>query len=582
MGQPVWAGLFLLEIFVKRKAIVAFREGLCYNEENKILGGENMTKTMSIAEKLEKILKDSGLIAEGVFFKIAICDAIPRDALGNYIINIGYERVSTDSQIDGYGLDTQEDALMAYAKSQGFKNFVIFEDQGETGTKMNRPAINAIKRMITAYNVGGSKIKVASFTIPKIDRLSRTSLGTLQFIQDYIVPQKDAKDSKINRNKEIIEFHSCNESFVSVKKDDSTGNMMLQIFAALAEYDRNEIVKKLSTGKQKRMEAKKWPGGSPPFGFTYNYKTGKLEIKEDEAEIVRTIYKLYIFKKMPPEKIAQHYVPTLGPKFTEKRVRDILTREMYAGVLTYGDFRAEEAYESIISPETFARAQMEKRSRSTHRGRSNYLLSGLVECGCCGGKMRYQNWGSGRKKLVCYATIPSAPDKVKHTDKCNQIRPWADEVEAEVVRALLDIKMPDSDTIDAETMALASVGPVQEKLVYHQQMLRGYYEQDTKNKVNGIDDGGILQELIDSTIKEIAKLTAELGQEKDREINAYKAKEVMETVHHLGETWDTFTTEEKQRVFKDIIEKVVLIPDGAASMSIDVKLQQQALIDMVK
>ena len=541
-----------------------------------------MTKTMTMAEKLEKILKDSGLIAETVFFKIAICDAIPRDAMGNYIINIGYERVSTDSQIDGYGLDTQEDALMAYAKSQGFKNFVIFEDQGETGTKMDRPAINAIKKLITAYNVGGSKIKIVSFTIPKIDRLSRTSLGTLQFIQDYIVPQKDAKDSRINRNKEIIEFHSCSESFVSVKKDDSTGNMMLQIFAALAEYDRNEIVKKLSTGKKKRMEEKKWPGGSPPFGFTYNYKTGKLEIKEDEAEIVREIFRLYINKKMPPEKIAKHYVPLLGPSFTEKRVRDILTREMYAGVLTYGEFRAEEAYESIISPEIFARAQMEKRSRSSHRGRSNYLLSGLVECGCCGGKMRYQDWGSGRKKLVCYATIPSAPAKVKHTDRCSQVRPWADDVEALVVRELLDIKMPGTDEIDVASMALASVGPVQEKLVYNQQMLRGYYEQDTKNKVSGIDDGGILQELIDSTIKEIAKLTAELGQEKDREINAFKAKEVMETVQHLGENWDTFSVEEKQRVFKDIIEKIVLIPDGPNSMRMKIKLQQQALIDMVK
>ena len=537
---------------------------------------------MTKKEKLCKILKDSGLIADTVFFKVAICDEITVDAMGNYTIHIGYERVSTDSQIDGYGLDTQEDALMAYAKGQGFKNFVIFEDQGETGTKMNRPAINAIKKMITAYNVGGSKIRIVSFAIPKIDRLSRTSLGTLQFIQDYIVPQKDARDSKINRNKEIIEFHSCGESFVSVKKDDSTGNMMLQIFAALAEYDRNEIVKKLSTGKKKRMEAKKWPGGSAPFGYTYNYRTGKLEIKEDEAQIVRTIFKLYITKRMPPEKIAQHYVPTLGPSFTEKRVRDILRREMYAGVLTYGDFRAEEAYESIISPELFARAQKEKRSRSTHRGRSNYLLSGLIECGCCGGKMRYQDWGSGRKKLVCYATIPSAPAKVIHTDSCNQIRPWADDVEKAVLQTLLNMQMPDSDTIDAETMAMASVSPLQEKLTYQQQLLRGYYQQDTKNKISGIDDGGILQELISSTIKEIDKINKELDKEIDREISAYKAKEVMETVQHLGENWDDFSAEEQQRIFKDIIEKIVLVSDGAASMRIEVRLQEQALIDMMK
>ena len=196
--------------------------------------------------------------------------------------------------------------------------------------------------------------------------------------------------------------------------------------------------------------------------------------------------------------------------------------------------------------------------------------------------MRYQDWGSGRKKLVCYATIPSAPDKVKHTDRCSQVRPWADDVEALVVRELLDIKMPGTDEIDVASMALASVGPVQEKLVYNQQMLRGYYKQNTQNKVSGIDDGGILQELIDSTAKEIAKLTAELGQEKDREINAFKAKEVMETVQHLGENWDTFSDEEKQRVFKDIIEKIVLIPDGPNGMRMQIRLQQQALIDMVK
>ena len=33
---------------------------------------------------------------------------------------------------------------------------------------------------------------------------------------------------------------------------------------------------------------------------------------------------------------------------------------------------------------------------------------------------------------------------------------------------------------------------------------------------------------------------------------------------------------------KDIIEKIVLIPDGPNSMRMQIRLQQQALIDMVK
>ena len=56
----------------------------------------------------------------------------------------------------------------------------------------------------------------------------------------------------------------------------------------------------------------------------------------------------------------------------------------------------------------------------------------------------------------------------------------------------------------------------------------------------------------------------------------------METVQHLGENWDDFSAEEQQRIFKDIIEKIVLVSDGAASMRIEVRLQEQALIDMMK
>ena len=106
-------------------------------------------------------------------------------------------RVSTDRQADlGFGLDIQEADIVRWCTANGYKNLVLFIDDGYTGTNMERPALQEIMGAITDFNTGKSHIRVNSLVVARIDRLGRSLLGTLQFIQDYIVAAKDSKTTR--------------------------------------------------------------------------------------------------------------------------------------------------------------------------------------------------------------------------------------------------------------------------------------------------------------------------------------------------------------------------------------------------
>ncbi|MBR1565720.1 MAG: recombinase family protein, partial [Oscillospiraceae bacterium] len=84
--------------------------------------------------------------------KIVIDEAVELDEDDNFLINVGYLRVSTDRQADlGFGLDIQEADIIRYCTANGYKNLVLFIDDGYTGTNMERPALQEIMGAITDF-----------------------------------------------------------------------------------------------------------------------------------------------------------------------------------------------------------------------------------------------------------------------------------------------------------------------------------------------------------------------------------------------------------------------------------------------
>ncbi len=499
------------------------------------------------------------------YMKILIDENVEMDENGNYLINVAYERVSTDRQADlGFGLDIQEKDIMNYATSNQLKNLVVFIDDGHTGTTMDRPALNGITRMIRDFNDGKIHIRINTMIIPKIDRLGRTLLGTLQFIQDYIVSSRDSKGSLINKNKDDINFISVAENYCRIERNNPQGKFLLMLFASLAEFDRDLIVEKLKKGRLERVASGKWMGGGiPPYGYKYDKEQGKLVVVPEEAENVKEIFRLYIEEKMPPAKIADR----LHLK-NERLVINILKRKTSAGYIIYNDVEYKGEHDPIISLERWEEAQDEMELRSVLRSESNYLLTGLLYCGECGAKLRYQKWDkkTGECKLICYSQQSSKPSLVKD-ENCDNQKYWQSDIENAVISELFKLTYLGSSA-KKSAPAFDPIAALNEELKKEMRKLSKLYDFEDDAE-DGEDD--VLKDKILNTRKRITELKAQIESEREQEKIKRKVKRAKEIFRSLESTWEHMTQKEKQAVCQELIHKVIVYKDCTVDVHLKLK-----------
>ena len=495
--------------------------------------------------------------------KIAIDDAVAQDEEGNYLVNVGYLRVSTDRQADlGFGLDIQEADITRYCKANGYTNLLLFIDDGYTGTNMDRPALQSIIRCIGDFNAGRSHIRVNSLIVARIDRLGRSLLGTLQFIQDYIVCAKDCKNSTVNRNKEDINFISVAENYCRVDKDNPQGKFLLMLFATLAEFDRDQIVEKLKRGRVARVASGKWPGGGKePYGYHYDRKTSSLIVIPEEAAVVKEIFRLYIEEKMAPQKIAVR----LG--FSgDQAITKILRRKSLTGCIVYKGEEYPDTHEAIIPLEVWENAQAELERRSVHRVASNYMLSGLVFCGECGAKMRYMQWGKKGTKLVCYTSQDSSKKRFGTADNCDNERFDSSEVEAAVISELFRLTYLGQESVTKTENAFDPIAVLQKELNTERKRLSRLYDFEDEDEP---DD--VLREKIIECKKRMSHIEAQIREEESKATVNKKIQKARGILRTLESTWPLMSAQEKQTVCQELIDRIIIYKDGV----IDVHLKLQ-------
>lgn len=430
-----------------------------------------------------------------------------------------YLRVSTEAQADeGYSLAAQAEKLEAYCRMKGIAQFRRYVDGGFSGSNLTRPAVT---ELIEAIH-GGTVERVVVY---KLDRLSRSQKDTLYLIEDVFLPHG-------------VDFVSINEN---IDTGSPYGRAMIGILSAFAQLERENIFLRTRMGMVERVKQGFWPGGGKiPFGYDYDAAKGIL-VPNGDADTVREIYARYL-EGQSAGRIARE----LGLKY-EHLVRQILARESNTGVIVYKGERYPGRHEPLVDQDTFARAQRRLQKPDKPRAaEGGKLLTGLLVCGHCGAKMRYQKWGNAGDKLVCYSRDKSKPHLV-HDANCPNRGMMAREVEAVVVRDLSRLAAapaPPRTGSGDEAACRRALDRAQRKL-------RRLYELYAE----GEDD--TLRETITRAKHECARAEQALEQA-GRAAQQQAQDEAYAALQTVGSCWDRLAAQEKQTLVRACVQKIVL------------------------
>ena len=204
-----------------------------------------------------------------------------------------YLRVSTDDQIEKYGIGLQKDAIEGIIKSKGQldngtpamvlagKQY-IYEDKGVSGTTPldERPAFLQMKEDIEDAPKGETPFDIVA--VYKIDRFAR-KLRILLDVIDYFEEHN-------------IQFISANESI-----DTSTpfGKAMLGIIGVIAELEIETTKARTQAGVVQARNRGVYMGANAPYGYKKNKINNWKYLKKKHLLLDRSLSCL-LLKRKPP------------------------------------------------------------------------------------------------------------------------------------------------------------------------------------------------------------------------------------------------------------------------------------------
>ena len=173
---------------------------------------------------------------------------------------------------------------------------------------------------------------VLVFKLSRFGRNAADVLATLQVMQDFGV--------------NLI----CVEDGIDSSKD--AGKLMISVLSAVAEIERENIRVQTMEGRMQKAREGKWNGGFAPYG--YSLIDGKLEVNEEEAVAIRTIFNQYVNTDLGANGIAK-YLENHGihkiarqngtnPLFDAALIRRIIQNPVYCGKISYGRRRTEKVH----------------------------------------------------------------------------------------------------------------------------------------------------------------------------------------------------------------------------------------------
>ncbi len=395
------------------------------------------------------------------------------------------------------------------------------------------------------------------------DHIQRTGLGYL-----IVVPSASHIGSSLSEQvRRVLEIDDLGCAMVC---DDEEKPDPLQNALRVLDGGASGRGERIREG-MKAKAAKGLGLGRPPFGYRLQVD-GTLKIDPGEAEIVRSIFRMYTEPRQGVRSVAQRLnqegsKTRRGGSWSLVTVRDVLRNSAYIGTYRRFGLRIPGTYEPIVDAAAFRAAQEQMRSRSPARRNPRaepFPLAGVLYCGHCGQRMagvvRHRSWsrkggGHGQRAYRYYQCQTRINEG---TCEYRTIR--ADDLEAKVLARLRDLTPEWAVLPHNPGSAGAPAGATQARTTTRA------LDKRLVELVRRAADGGITLGQLRVGAAEIEAARGALGGGTDggRADARELAQDARDKVHYL---WDDMDAAERQEAIRTLAERVTLT-DGEAEVEV--------------
>ncbi len=225
----------------------------------------------------------------------------------NYKVAL-YMRLSKDDgdKEESESITNQRKILRTYAKENGYVIYDEYIDDGYSGTNFNRPGFKKLIKDIEAKRV--------NMVITKnLARLGRDYIETGRYIETFFPENQiryiavlDDVDTFLDKNCDTVAFKNI-----------------------MNDYYAKETSKNIKKTKNRKKREGFYYVSYAPFGYDKIDKSGRLKINNNQAEIVRRIYKEFLNGKgtyQIAKMLTQEQVTTPGIQMNMTRVVNNITK----------------------------------------------------------------------------------------------------------------------------------------------------------------------------------------------------------------------------------------------------------------
>jgi DNA invertase Pin-like site-specific DNA recombinase len=361
-----------------------------------------------------------------------------------------YARVSTNSDEQYTSYEAQVNFYKKYIQEKPDWEYTeVYADEGLSGTTTKKRT--EFNRMIKDALNG----KINLIITKSISRFARNTLDTISYVRKL-----KAKG---------IEVYFEKENLWTL---DPKSELILTIMASIAQEESRSISQNVTWGKRVGFQEGKVSFAYKRF-LGYKKEDDKIVIDEDQAVIVRMIYRMFLVEGKTPTGIARYLksqnIKTPSGKsanWTKNTITSILTNEKYKGDAllqkTYTvnylnhtkavnngqipQYYVENNHPAIIDRDTWEQVQIEMKRRNklgAHYSSADVFASKLIceDCGSFYGKKKWHtNTKYERFVYQCNSKF------LKGKDKCKTPHFNEDEIKKKFIQSY-NIMMEDKERI---------------------------------------------------------------------------------------------------------------------------------------